>query len=232
MDQAISLGGRRNTAFKIDFDPLRLAATAVPASWRFVVASSLVKAPKSGSARDVYNTRTRECAAALEQICDRPEVPETVSSYQSLIAALPLGEILAIAERTLPETLLMRFRHTVTEAARVEDARAAMIGDDSVTFGELMTSSHRSLRNDYEVSCPELDEIVEICVDSGARGARLTGAGLGGCAVALCGEDSAESVLAALESRYYDGREIEGSIGDYLLVAQPSDGASLVELGS
>jgi galactokinase len=232
MDQAISLGGRRNTAFKIDFDPLRLAATPVPEGWRFVVAASLVEAPKSGSAREVYNARTRECAEALVQVRDRAEVPPTVDSYVSLLHTLPLGEILAVAERSLPATLLQRFRHTITEAVRVEDARAAMLRDDPVAFGGLMTSSHRSLRDDYEVSCAELDELVEICLDNGALGARLTGAGLGGCAVALCVEDAADSLLAALHRQYYEKRSVAGPADDHLLVAQPSDGASLVELGA
>jgi len=114
----------------------------------------------------------------------------------------------------------------------VEDARTAMLRDDPETFGQLMTSSHRSLRDDYEVSCPELDELVEISLDAGACGARLTGAGMGGCAVALCRKESAELVLAALRRHYYEDRTFDGALSDQLLLAQPSDGASLVELGT
>jgi len=232
MDQAISLGGQRNTAFRIDFDPLRLQPTPVPANWTFVVASSLVTAPKSGSARDVYNARTRECREALQGLLRHSEVPHEIDGYESLIGTLPLEEIFSIAVEALQEPLLKRLRHTVTEAARVEDARAAMLRDDPESFGHLMTSSHRSLRDDYEVSCQELDELVEICLDGGACGARLTGAGLGGCAVALCRNESVEPVLAALRRHFYENRNFDGALGDHLLVAQPSDGASRVELES
>jgi len=234
MDQAISLGGRRNTAFKIDFDPLRLLPTPVPADWSFVVASSLVKAPKSGSARDTYNARTRECREALQGLLRHSHLdqPGEIDSFESLVGTLPLEEILRIAEEALHEPLLKRLRHTVTEAVRVEDARTAMLRDDPETFGQLMTSSHRSLRDDYEVSCPELDELVEISLDAGACGARLTGAGMGGCAVALCRKESAELVLAALRRHYYEDRTFDGALSDQLLLAQPSDGASLVELGT
>jgi galactokinase len=232
MDQAISLGGRRDTAFKIGFGPLRLEPTPVPTDWTFVVASSLVKAPKSGSARDVYNARTRECREALQGLLGHSKVPEGIDGYESLVGTLSLGEILALAVESLQDPFLKRLRHTVTEAARVQDARAAMLRDDPETFGQLMTSSHRSLRDDYEVSCPELDQLVEISLDSGAYGARLTGAGLGGCAVALCRNESAEPVMAALRRDYYEGRTFDGALGDHLLVAQPSDGASRVELES
>ncbi len=230
MDQAISLGGQRNAAFRIDFNPLRLQRTPVPPDWTFIVASSLVRAPKSGSARNVYNARTRECREALDAFLDHPKVPGEIDGYEALVGTLSLGEILAVAVQALQNPLLKRLRHTVTEAARVADARAAMLRDDPETFGQLMTSSHRSLRDDYDVSCPELDELVEISLDSGAYGARLTGAGLGGCAVALCRSDSVEPVLAALRRHYYEGRTYEGALDDHLLAAQPSDGASLVEL--
>jgi len=232
MDQAISLGGQRSTAFKIDFDPLRLQPTPVPADWTFVVASSLVEAPKSGSARDIYNARTRECREALQGLLNHAKVPGEIDGYESLVSTLALGEILAVAVETLQDPLLKRLRHTVTEAARVHDARAAMLRDDPETFGQLMTSSHRSLRDDYEVSCPELDELVEISLDAGACGARLTGAGLGGCAVALCRGESVDQVLADLRQNYYESRTLGGVLSDYLLVAQPSDGASSVEIES
>jgi len=70
--------------------------------------------------------------------------------------------------------------------------------DDPVGFGELMTASHRSLREDYDVSTPALDRLVELAISRGALGARLTGAGLGGCMVALALPDRVDAVVDAL----------------------------------
>jgi galactokinase len=86
------------------------------------------------------------------------------------------------------------------------------------------------LRDEYEVSCPELDELVQIACEHGAAGARLTGAGLGGCTVSLCQREAGEPVLAALASRYYRERGVTGPLDDVLLIAEPSDGASVVSL--
>src|ERR1017187_4700405 len=88
---------------------------------------------------------------------------------------------LAAAKHLPPE-----FLHVVTEAFRVRDAVEAMEQDDAERFGRLLLASHASLRDRLGVSCPALDRLVEAAMDSGAVGARLTGAGFGGCAGGLC----------------------------------------------
>ena len=75
----------------------------------------------------------------------------------------------------------------------------------------------------------ELDELVRIARDHGALGARLTGAGLGGCTVSLCKADTVDSVLSALTSSYYRERGVTGPLDEVLLIAEPSDGASVVD---
>jgi len=92
-----------------------------------------------------------------------------------------------------------------------------------------MSSSHESLRDDYEVSSPELDLLVSLAGGAGAAGARLTGAGFGGCAVALSDPDHLDGVLAALEEGYYRERELPTPMGQVLFVAAASEGASVGE---
>ena len=94
-----------------------------------------------------------------------------------------------------------RARHVVAENARVLATADALATGDLVTIGELMLQSHASLRDDYEVSIPELDRLVELLVDAGAAGARLTGAGFGGCVVAVAQHPGVD-VLAAAMDRY------------------------------
>lgn len=227
MDQAISLGARRGCACRIDFGPLRLTPTAVPPDWRFVVAHSLVPASKSGAARDAYNERRRQCEEALAAVAARLPRARRAASYADLLARLPAAELLALGDRLLDEPLLRRFRHVVSEGARVPAAVAAMAAGDAATFGRLMDESHRSLRDDYEVSCAELDELVEIARAAGASGARLTGAGFGGCIVSLCSAHTVGGVLDALARCYYAGRTFEGILDTHLFVAEPSGGAGV-----
>ena len=229
MDQAICLGGRSGTALKIDFDPLRLTPTAVPDTWRFVVASSMVRAEKSGGAREIYNRRGVECREALGTIVQRLPEATGVSRYPDLVEQVSVEDLVAAADTILDDSLRRRFRHVVTEADRVEGARRAMVAEDIQAFGRLMSASHDSLRDDYEVSCSALDELVDLAMASGAVGARLTGAGLGGCIVALCPVDGAPGLVDALSRDFYGPRDVEPD-DEQLIVAQPSDGASVTSL--
>ena len=223
MDQAISLGARRGHAARIDFDPLRLSHTAVPASWRFVVAWSLGHAEKSGAARRAYNDRTRETATAREMVAVRLGLgPGT--SYAELLARRPVAELLD-AGRALPPPIGSRFRHVVTEAARVTDAVAAMERGDLPGFGRLLDASHASLVDDYEVGTPEVDRLVAAAREGGAAGARLTGAGFGGCVVALTDAARAPDLLDALRRNFYAARGIPDPPDGYLFIAEPSAGA-------
>ncbi|KPK83192.1 MAG: hypothetical protein AMS25_00930 [Gemmatimonas sp. SM23_52] len=227
MDQAVCLAARRGSASRIDFNPLRLTAHPIPPDWAFIVAFSLVRAEKSRTARKMYNLRTRECREALEQMTAALGLADRIDSYPTLMTQLPAAELVNRAEQALGGTLLRRFRHVVSEADRVQRAERALIDYDLKEFGHLLRESHDSLRDDFEVSCPELDELVEIASHASAAGARLTGAGLGGCVVALCEEQRATKVLKALAKHFYASREFEGRLEDQLFLAEPSAGASV-----
>ena len=121
---------------------------------------------------------------------------------------LPLD---AILER-LPPPLDRRVRHVVTENARVREAVKALGARDDARLGELLSASHGSLRDDYEVSTPELDRLVELAVANGAEGARMVGGGFGGSIIALAQHGGAEDVA---------GHVLEGYGGGHLVAVVP-----------
>ena len=201
MDHAVCLAGAERMALKIDFAPLAVHPTPVPSDWTFVVGHSLVRAEKSGAAREAYNSRREACGRA---------------------AAGPAEKLTGEDRR--------RWRHVVSEAARVEQAQAAMRAADLERFGALMSASHASLRDDFEVSHPEVDRLVEAFLAAGAAGARVTGAGFGGCAVALARADACERVKQAVERSFYATRPQHADFGEYLITAIPSAGARVLDL--
>ncbi len=231
MDQAICLAARRHSASRIDFHPLRLTAHPIPPEWHFIVAFSLVRAEKSGETRETYNSRTRECSEALTRIIEGLDLQGEVDSYTGLMAERHPNELLARAGDILDDdTLLRRFVHVVGEADRVRRAEKALLDYNLKAFGHLMTDSHESLSESFDVSTPELDQLVYLAVKAGAAGARLTGAGLGGCIVALSSKKKSGKVLKALADRYYKKREYEGPLEDLVFIAEPSAGASVTPL--
>ena len=135
-----------------------------------------------------------------------------------------------MGESRLEGELLKRFRHVVTEGTRVYDAEQSLQREDRLTFGLLMNASHQSLRDDFEVSCPELNTLVELAQEAGADGARLTGAGFGGCIVALTGPNRLRRVMEALREGYYEGRSLQSPLHEVLFVAEPSDGATVFQV--
>ena len=232
MDQAISLGAVEGTASRVDFAPLRITPVPVPPAWRFVVAHSLSRAEKSGGAQATYNRRTQECRETLERIervaTDRTRQPPD-DGYRGLLARFDTPTLVDMAESTLEGDLLKRFRHVVTEADRVQQAEAALHAVDLSAFGALLSASHASLRDDYEVSSAALDELVALAEDAGAAGARLTGAGMGGCILAAATPDTVEQVLDRLRREFYRPRGLTGDLAEQLFVAEPSAGAGVRE---
>ena len=230
MDQAISLGARDRCAAKITFDPVRLKHVAIPEDWRFIVADTGVRAEKSGAAMIAYNRRRSECEEALRKVADYASTnhitEKLANSYPDLLATLNAGTLVDVGEQVLKGDLLRRFRHVVMEAARVEEAVERLYSADVIGFGTLMDASHASLRTDYSVSSKELDELVAVAREGGAAGARLTGAGFGGCIVALADRWTVERVLETLVSEYFESRNLAERIDDRLFVAVPSPGAS------
>lgn len=131
---------------------------------------------------------------------------------------------------------LQRARHVATESGRVQQfMMAALSGGDVATLGELMNASQDSCRDDYECSDPALDTVCTIAREAGASGARLTGAGWGGCAVILSESDKVEAVTKALKERYFDTKtdvlESRGlDLGKVLFQSKASAGAAIVRL--
>lgn len=228
MDQAIALLAKHGSASRIEFDPVRATSVPVPEGWRFVVADSLQSAEKSGTARDTYNRRTEEAEAARRAVADTLETPD--AAYAELIEGYPTGELLAAARETLDPTLLRRFRHIVTEAERVTRAERAVHERNLVELGGLLDASQTSLREDYGVSTDRLDRLVALAVRAGATGARLTGAGMGGCIIAACEAGRAPGVLAALERDFYGSLAETPPPEDRVFVVEPSAGAGVVDL--
>jgi len=234
MDQAISMCARVGHAARIDFHPLRLKHVPVPEDWRFVVADTGVRAEKSGPAQAAYNRRRSECEEALKLVAPRLArarlTPRPPAGYAEMLRSVPDDEVLAVGEEVLPDTLYKRFRHVVTENARVVEAQDLLLQADHPGFGTLMDESHGSLRSDYHVSSAELDELVAFAKEGGAAGARLTGAGFGGCIVALADTDTVDDVVESLVCGYYEPRKLTDRLDQRMFLAVPSAGASFGEL--
>ena len=230
MDQAVSLGARARYATNISFSPLRLRHVGVPDEWCFIVADTGVRAEKSGSVQTAYNLRRKECEEALRivtgHVAQTGMTEKLTTSYPELVAALDVDTLVAVADDVLQGNLRRRFRHVVTEAHRVERALDCMRAADVGGFGALMDASHGSLRTDFSVSSSELDELVAIAREGGARGARLTGAGFGGCVVALADRWTVGSTLETLVAEYYEPNDMTERIDDRLFIAVPSAGAA------
>jgi galactokinase len=223
MDQAICLGAVGGHASVIEFEPLRLTHVRVPGDWRFVVASSGVEAKKSGAAQGAYNARVHECQTALREIAGHRAARDWPTSFAELTRRVAIDDILVVAGQVLDERHYARVKHLVTERQRVSAAAEAMRRGDTKRFGVLMNASHESLRVDYEVSCAELDALVQTARDCGAAGARLTGAGFGGSAVMLSRRDDAAGLVTRLNKLASDGL---GRSADAQIVL-PSVGATI-----
>jgi galactokinase len=196
MDQLASLAGRRDHALLIDCRSLDIEPIPVPAELAVLVVHSGVSRALAGSA---YAERRRDC----ERIAARLGVPALRDATLEQVADEP------------------RARHVVSENARVLEAARALRSGDVDALGPLLAASHASLRDDFEVSTPELDALVEALVEAGALGARLTGAGFGGSVVALAGQDDGARILetATVQYRAETGRKPHG------FVCRPADGA-------
>ena len=212
----------------VPVEPIRVEAERVP----------LIEPEVSETRQIVLGAALRELPVttveeAVELVGERLGYGEGQRTYSRLLAERQVGELIEIAEEILDERLLARFRHVVSEAERTRLAEEAMCEDDPTTFGLLMSASHQSLRDDYEVSGPELDRLVSLARSAGALGARLTGAGMGGCIVALCTPDRVDSVLESLRDGYFvekPGGEPPPDLDQRLFVAVPSAGASVTRL--
>jgi galactokinase len=186
MDQLASLYGRVGHALLIDTSSLSVRPVAAEWASDGLVLLVIDTRAHHALADGGYAQRRRECVAAASAL-----------GVETLAAAAP-GDVDSLAE----ETLRRRARHVVTETARVEQAVAALSGRDWTRFGALLSQSHTSLRDDFEVSCAELDVAVAAAIGAGALGSRMTGGGFGGSAIALVPSGSAESVAEACRAAF------------------------------
>lgn len=151
----------------------------------------------SGEARRLADGAYNERRAAVEE-----------AARQIGVLSLRDASPDAVEDLTDP-VLLRRARHVVTEMVRVDIAMAALRASQPRSFGVMMRESHRSLAEDFEVSTPALDQLVRAMNNAGAYGARLTGAGFGGCAVALVPTDQVEHWWALVHHRCPDAWPVE-----------------------
>jgi len=212
MDQYISIFGKRNCAVEIDCRSLGHRTVKLPDGITFVAVNTMVKHALAGSA---YRDRVAECGAAAEGV--RRQFP----AVESLRDVSP-GQ-LAAAVPTLPEVVARRARHVVTEDFRVGCFVEASAAGDCRRMGQLMLESHASLRDDYEVSCQELDFLVEAAMKiDGVFGSRMTGGGFGGCTVTLLRAEAAgafeKQIAAAYQARF--------DVTPLVYACRPSDGAA------
>jgi len=214
MDQFISCYGRTGHALMLDCRSLDFQLLPIPPQVRLMVCNTMVRHEHASSG---YNTRRHECEVG----------------FRTLSEALP--GICALRDVTLDDlenhsnhlsdVIYKRVRHVVTENDRVKKAATALEMGDIAEFGRLMADSHRSLRNDFEVSTPELDLMVELASgQEGVYGARMTGGGFGGCTINLVDAAHAQEVQQRLEQDY----EARMGLRPTILICETSDGAGAV----
>jgi galactokinase len=200
MDQMASRFARAGSALLIDFASLDVEHVPLDlGDHRLVACDSRVHHELASSE---YNSRRRECEEAVSRLAAKGL---EVRSLRDVTPAM-LDEHAS----DLPGALLARARHVVTENARTLAAAEALRGGDVVELGRLMTASHRSLQLDYEVSCDELDLLVDVALSlDGVLGARMTGGGFGGSTINLVRRDKLDSFPLEIGSRYLEatGRE-------------------------
>ncbi|MFY9263286.1 MAG: galactokinase [Actinomycetaceae bacterium] len=190
LDQAASLRAAKDHAIVVDSRDGSVEQVPLPLRDHDLALIVIDTQASHSLADGQYGQRRDDChtAADLLNVPDLREIADTV-------APADLGDVLA----TLPtDQLRRRVRHVVTEIWRVRDFRAAMAEGDMETAGQLMNASHDSLRDDYEVSVAELDVVVDAARETGALGARMTGGGFGGSAIALVRAAEAEQIAQAI----------------------------------
>ncbi|CAL1540410.1 unnamed protein product [Lymnaea stagnalis] len=213
MDQYIAMMAKEGHALLIDCRSQQGRLVPMTNSEVVVlVTNSNVKHELTGSE---YPTRRKQCEAAAQ-----------ILGVQSLRDATELD--LEAKKAEMDEEMFRRVRHVITEIRRTEEAASALENGDYESFGNFMVASHKSLRDDYEVSCKELDQLVEFALEmkpDGVYGSRMTGGGFGGCTVTLMKAEAVNKVISHIDSKY----KAMGNKATFF-VCPPSDGASKIKL--
>jgi galactokinase len=211
MDQFVSCMGKAEHAFLLDCRSLEFKFVPIPAGLRLVVCNTMVR---HDLATGAYNTRREECEEGVRAF----------AKWDPAIRALRDVSVDLLEQHTndLPATIWKRCSHVIRENQRTLDAARALSEGNLNEVGRLMRESHNSLRDLYEVSCRELDIMVEAAEGlPGFCGGRMTGGGFGGCTVNLVREEHAEDFAKRIAERYHEATGINPQV--YLCSAE--DGA-------
>jgi galactokinase len=207
MDQYVSVFGEEHAAIRIDCRSLEHQTVRLPDGIEFLAVNTMVKHELTGSA---YRQRTEECAEAARLL-----------GVQSLRDA----RLDQLDKVQLPPVVAKRARHVISEDDRVEQFVDAAKRGDVQRMGQLFVASHRSLQYDYEVSCEELDFLVDQALAiEGVYGARMTGGGFGGCTVNMMRPEAAEGFRTSIASAY----EAKFQVTPQMYPVRPSAGAGAV----
>nr|WP_241732798.1 galactokinase [Aeromicrobium phoceense] len=213
MDQYAVLFAEAGHAVHLDFGTEPPTTEPVPADW--VDAGLVLAVIDTGVHHELaageYAERRRECAEAA------------ASAGLESLAAIGLDGLLSLTD----DTLKARARHVLTETTRVRGAVTALRRRDWAQFGAMLTSSHESLRDDFAVSCEELDVAVDAALASGALGARMTGGGFGGSAIALLPPENVDPLRARVEAAF----AARSWAAPHVFVVQPAPAAAREDEG-
>lgn len=215
MDQFASACGVENNLLLLDCRSLEWKTIPLPEDVSIVIADTTVRRSLTGGE---YNKRRAACEEAVRLL--KEDLPD-IRALRDVSA-----EEFNRHSGKLPEEVSKRARHVVEEIERTKQAEALLGAGQVRRFGELMNQCHASLRDLYEVSCPELDAMVRVAQSlDGCYGARLTGAGFGGCTVNLVARENAEEFANTLARVY----ESETGLQPEIYITRASNGAELVK---
>lgn len=218
MDQFIACHGKASFALLLDCRSLEFQLAQLPAGIQLVICNTMVK---HELASGEYNRRRAECEEGVRSLSR--VLPEIRALRDVTPAELETHRAL------LDATVYLRCRHVISENGRTQEAIRALNKGNLSAFGRLMRESHSSLRDDYEVSCKELDLMVEIAsAQPGVIGARMTGGGFGGCTINLVESGSVETFKQNVAALYYAQTGLKPEI----YVSPGADGVQQVEAGS
>ena len=211
MDQFTSVFGRAGVAIKLDCRTLEYEPVPLPRNISIVAVNSMVKHELGSS---VYRQRVVECQEALKMI--ESKHPE-VASMREVTADMLTSSLSGVHWK--------RARHVVSENMRVVAFAQACRAGNLQSMGGYLTQSHRSLQKDFEVSCEELDFLVETaCGQNGCLGARMTGGGFGGCTVNLITREAEPD----FRTRMRDAYQYSYGVDPQVLLCEPGNGASML----
>ena len=202
MDQFASANGKKDNAIFLDTNTLKFEYAPIKLDdAKIIITNSKVKHSLVDSA---YNDRRQECTDALGALKTKLDI--------SSLGDLTPEEFDANKELITDPVQFKRAKHAVYENQRTIDAVAALKDNDIARFGELMNQSHISLRDDYEVSCEEIDILVDLAWKiPGVIGSRITGGGFGGCTVSIVKNDAVDTFIESIGKTYKEkvGHEAE-----------------------